>query len=415
MGVNQSHEGVRTAQAIINLALMTGNIGRPGTGANSITGQCNAMGSRLFSNTTNLLGGRDFTNAEHRAEGRRHPRHRRGPHPRPAQPGLRPDRRGIAGRRDQGPVGHRHQPRPLVDQPARRCTTCSARSTSSSSRTCTPRTETAQLADLVLPAAGWGEKEGTFINSERRIGLIKQVARAPGPGARRLLHLQADRRRLGLRRPVRARGPRPRRCSSILQASSRAAALRHHRHRRLRAARRGGRRPVAAARRDAPAPRRRAPAVRRRRFFHPDGRARLRLRRARARCPSRPARDYPLVLLTGRGSSQPVAHRRRAPRSRRCCGTLAPGELYVEITPADAARPGHHAATSGWWSRRARGVGAGPGVRHPHRRSPGRCSCPCTTRTTNRLTFPAFDPYSRQPSYKYCAVRVERADPARKG
>ncbi len=57
MGVNQSHQGVRTAQAIINLALMTGNIGRSGTGANSITGQCNAMGSRLFSNTTNLLGG----------------------------------------------------------------------------------------------------------------------------------------------------------------------------------------------------------------------------------------------------------------------------------------------------------------------------------------------------------------------
>src|ERR1041385_5042694 len=43
MGVNQSHESTRTAQAIINLALMTGNIGRPGTGANSITGQCNAM------------------------------------------------------------------------------------------------------------------------------------------------------------------------------------------------------------------------------------------------------------------------------------------------------------------------------------------------------------------------------------
>src|SRR5213076_2146065 len=41
-------------------------------------------------------------------------------------------------------------------------------------------TETAQLADLLLPAAGWGEKEGTFINSERRIGLCKRVARAPG-------------------------------------------------------------------------------------------------------------------------------------------------------------------------------------------------------------------------------------------
>src|SRR3954471_11163517 len=66
MGVNQSHEGVRVAQAIINLALLTGNIGRPGTGANSITGQCNAMGSRLYSNPTNLLGGHDFTSAADR-------------------------------------------------------------------------------------------------------------------------------------------------------------------------------------------------------------------------------------------------------------------------------------------------------------------------------------------------------------
>src|SRR5262249_32614535 len=66
MGVNQSHEGVRLAQSIIDIALMTGNIGRPGTGANSITGQCNAMGSRLFANTTNLLGGHDFTNLDHR-------------------------------------------------------------------------------------------------------------------------------------------------------------------------------------------------------------------------------------------------------------------------------------------------------------------------------------------------------------
>src|SRR5205085_4578042 len=66
MGVNQSHQGTRTAQAIIDLALLTGNIGRPGTGANSITGQCNAMGSRLFSNTTTLLGGHRFDDATHR-------------------------------------------------------------------------------------------------------------------------------------------------------------------------------------------------------------------------------------------------------------------------------------------------------------------------------------------------------------
>ncbi|WP_053986130.1 molybdopterin oxidoreductase family protein [Niameybacter massiliensis] len=66
MGVNQGYEAVRTAQAIINIALMTGNIGRPGTGANSITGQCNAMGSRVFSNTAGLYGGGDYDNAVRR-------------------------------------------------------------------------------------------------------------------------------------------------------------------------------------------------------------------------------------------------------------------------------------------------------------------------------------------------------------
>lgn len=66
MGINQGYDAVRTAQAIINLALMTGNIGKPGTGANSITGQCNAMSSRLFSNTTTLFGGGAFDNPERR-------------------------------------------------------------------------------------------------------------------------------------------------------------------------------------------------------------------------------------------------------------------------------------------------------------------------------------------------------------
>jgi len=66
MGVNQGYEAVRTAQAIMNLALMTGNVGRPGTGGNSITGQCNAMGSRIFSNTTCLPGGGDFADPAER-------------------------------------------------------------------------------------------------------------------------------------------------------------------------------------------------------------------------------------------------------------------------------------------------------------------------------------------------------------
>ncbi|MBU3161673.1 molybdopterin oxidoreductase family protein [Clostridium frigoris] len=66
IGINQGYQAVRTAQAIINLALITGNMGREGTGANSLTGQCNAMGSRVFSNTTGLYGGGDYDNMQRR-------------------------------------------------------------------------------------------------------------------------------------------------------------------------------------------------------------------------------------------------------------------------------------------------------------------------------------------------------------
>ncbi len=68
MGINQSYDAVRTAQSIINIALITGNIGKPGTGANSLTGQSNAMGSRAFSHQTGLFGGGDFDNPNRRAQ-----------------------------------------------------------------------------------------------------------------------------------------------------------------------------------------------------------------------------------------------------------------------------------------------------------------------------------------------------------
>lgn len=68
IGINQGYQAVRTIQSIINLAVMTGNIGREGTGANSITGQSNAMGSRLYSNTTSLYAGRNYANPVDRKE-----------------------------------------------------------------------------------------------------------------------------------------------------------------------------------------------------------------------------------------------------------------------------------------------------------------------------------------------------------
>jgi len=179
MGVNQGHEATRTAQAIINLALMTGNIGRPGTGANSITGQCNAMGSRLFANATSLLGGHDFLDPVHRekiAATLGIPVERI-----PARNSLAYDQiiQGIDDGKIKGLwvvatntshswISKGHLARVLGKLEFLVVQDMYA------------TTETARQSDLILPAAGWGEKEGTFINSERRIGLAKKVSPAPG-------------------------------------------------------------------------------------------------------------------------------------------------------------------------------------------------------------------------------------------
>ena len=68
MGVNHSTQGAVTVAAINNLALITGNIGRSGAAPFSITGQCNAMGTREAGFTSSLPGYRQFDNPAHREE-----------------------------------------------------------------------------------------------------------------------------------------------------------------------------------------------------------------------------------------------------------------------------------------------------------------------------------------------------------
>ena len=179
MGVNQSYQGVRTAQAIINLALLTGNIGRPGTGANSITGQCNAMGSRLFSNTTNLLGGHDFADAGDRAKVAGVLGIDPAAIPREPSWAYHEIVKGILEERIKGlwviatNTAHSWINQAQAHDILGRLDFLVVQDMYAS-------TETARMADLVLPAAAWGEKDGTFINSERRIGTIRKVAAAPG-------------------------------------------------------------------------------------------------------------------------------------------------------------------------------------------------------------------------------------------
>src|SRR5690606_33816576 len=85
MGLNQSTAGSAKHSALINLHLATGQIGKPGAGPFSLTGQPNAMGGRETGSLSNLLPGhRDATNAEHRAEVAAY----WGVEQLPAQPGL---------------------------------------------------------------------------------------------------------------------------------------------------------------------------------------------------------------------------------------------------------------------------------------------------------------------------------------
>ena len=215
------------------------------------------MGSRLFSNTTNLLGGHDFRQPRRPREGRRRARaSTRAASRAESSWAYHEIIEGILAGKIRGLWVIATNPAHSWINQGQCSTTSSAGSISSSCRTCTTRTETAQLADLVLPAAGWGEKEGTFINSERRIGLIKKVpARRARPwpiftSSSSIAHYW------GCGEMFRD-WDSPEAVFQILKEIDARTAVRHHRHRRLRHARAfaagsNGRLPAAAD--DVPSP-----------------------------------------------------------------------------------------------------------------------------------------------------------------
>ncbi len=171
----------------------------PAAGANSITGQCNAMGSRLFSNTTNMLGGRDFENASDRADvarllgfdERRIPNQNSWAYPEIISGILKGKIKGLW-------VVATNPAHSWINQ--NQLADILGRLEFLVVQDMYHSTETARLADLVLPAAGWGEKEGTLINSGSVSGLVKKVARGLlEQVAHRFFDLQPHCRRLGRR------------------------------------------------------------------------------------------------------------------------------------------------------------------------------------------------------------------------
>ncbi len=415
MGVNQGHESTRTAQAIINLALMTGNIGRPGTGANSITGQCNAMGSRLYANVTGLMGGRDFRKWEDREDISRLLKVPLANIPEQNSWAYDQIVQGIEdGKIKALWVIATNSSHSWVDQD--RFNRLADQLEFLVVQDMFTTTETAQRADLILPAAGWGEKEGTFINSERRFGLVKKVVRAPGQALSdfNIFRLMAEAwgcgemfrewnspeavfqilKRVSAGQPCDITGIRDYtmldQCGGVQWPWANISAN------------------VEATTPHDSLPMENPEAERRLfadgKFFHVDGRAKFLFERPRPVAEPTDL-EFPFVLLTGRGTSAQWHTNTRTGKSD-VLRKLYPANAYVEINPTDAAKleiaPN---ATVAIVSRRGRVECAAFITANVQ---PGQIFVPMHYGITNRLTRSEFDPHSRQPSFKYCAVRVER-------
>jgi assimilatory nitrate reductase catalytic subunit len=399
MGVNQSHEGVRTAQALINLALMTGNIGRPGTGANSITGQCNAMGSRIFSNTTNLLGGREFQNADHRREvaemlGISAERI-------PSQNSWAYDEiiAGIRAGKIKGLwVIATNPAHSWIDQNALDEILGNLEFLVVQDMYHT--TETARRAHLVLPAGAWGEKEGTFINSERRIGLMKKVARAPGQALADFSIFKLVAHYWGCEQMF-ADWVDPEAVFQILKKLSkgRPCDITGITDYRMLDEARGIQWPCPEGMEEVATHRR---LFEDGAFYHPDRKARFLFEAPRAMA-EEPSDAYPFLLNTGRGSVAQWHTQTRTSKSA-VLRSLAPQQIYVEINPHDARTRGITPSQMVVVESPRGRIEAKAVVTYSV--APGQVFIPMHYATANQLTHASFDPYSRQPSYKACAVRV---------
>ena len=177
-GLNQSSHGTANAAALIHLHLATGKIGRPGMGPFSLTGQPNAMGGREVGAMANLLSAhRDLGKPEERAEVAA----LWGIPSVPAKPGPMAVELFEAVRRGEIKAlwiactnpAHSLPDQTLVRAALAACPFVVVQEAYADTDTCA-------YADLLLPAATWGEKEGTVTNSERRITRVRAAVAAPG-------------------------------------------------------------------------------------------------------------------------------------------------------------------------------------------------------------------------------------------
>ncbi|WP_234734045.1 nitrate reductase [Tellurirhabdus bombi] len=179
MGLNQSVVGVNKNLSLINLHLITGRIGKPGNGPFSLTGQPNAMGGREVGGLANSLPAhRELTNAAHRAEVEAF---WKSPVKIGAKAGLTATEMFEALADDRLKAIWIINTNPLVSMPDLNAAEAALKKARFVVvQDISNRADTVQFADVVLPAAGWLEKEGTMTNAERRISYLPKILDAPG-------------------------------------------------------------------------------------------------------------------------------------------------------------------------------------------------------------------------------------------
>jgi assimilatory nitrate reductase catalytic subunit len=405
MGVNHSSKGTETVNAINNLALITGNIGRAGAAPFSITGQCNAMGTREAGGASCLPGYRKFESAADREDlaARWH------------IPVARiPTARGLA-YPDIIEAAFDRRIRALwiiATNPIVSFPNLGRLRQALEGLDCLVvqdgfhPTPTSELAHLVLPAAIWGEKEGTYTNSERRVSKVNRAVDPPGE-ARSDFDIFLDvAGALGVRDELFPGWSTPRDAFEEWKEVSAGRlcdysgmtfdAIEEH----------GGIQwPFPAGATDPQEPRRLYTDGR---FQTDDGRARL-IPVAWEPFPEQPSRSFPLVLNTGRTVEH--WHTRTKTGKVPILEHLSP-HAWLEMNPGDArvlrldARDRVDVV-----SRRGR-------VRDVELRltetiAPGQVFVPFhyAEANVNQATQNVFDPISREPNYKQSAVRVERTEP----
>ncbi|PPE67010.1 nitrate reductase [Caldimonas caldifontis] len=417
-GLNQSSSGTAKNAALINLHLATGQIGRPGAGPFSLTGQPNAMGGREVGGLANLLSAhRDLANPEHRAEVAR----LWGVTDVPATPGKTAVEMFEAAARGEIKalwIACTNPAQSMPDQATvrralQRCEFVVVQEAFATTATCA-------YADLLLPATTWGEKDGTVTNSERRISRVRPAVAAPGEARHDWCAVVDFARRLEARLPERLNG-RP----TLFPYDTPEAIWNEHRE-----STRGRDLDITGlsyaelerAPQHWPCPEGQAPRARLYedgRFPTPDGRARF---ADVAYAPLAEPRDarYPFSLTTGRLRDHWHGMSRTGLLGR-LFGHVS--EPAVQLHPQDMERRGlkdgdlvHLTSRRGSIVLPAQGsaqVGLAQAFVAMHWGEEFVSGCGSTgERLTgvNALTTPAFCPSSKQPELKHTAVKVLKAE-----